>query len=112
MGFIDHLRDQGHAVESICRVLREQGCQVAARTYRAWRSGRVAARTVTDAMVVGRTLGVDALAAVGATGSLLFLLLGFAFGMTSGFAIPTAQAFGAGDLAADHRPSRRCSQPR
>ena len=52
MGFIDHLRDQGHAVESICRVLREQGCQVAARTYRAWRSGRVAARTVTDAMVV------------------------------------------------------------
>ncbi len=52
MGFIDHLRDQGHAVESICRVLREQGCQVAARTYRAWRSGRVAVRTVTDAMVV------------------------------------------------------------
>ena len=52
MGFIDHLRAQGHAVESICRVLREQGCQVAARTYRAWRSGRVAARTVTDAMVV------------------------------------------------------------
>ena len=58
---------------------------------------------VTDAMVVGRTLGVDALAAVGATGSLLFLLLGFAFGMTSGFAIPTAQAFGAGDLAAVRR---------
>ncbi len=52
---------------------------------------------VTDAFVVGRTLGVDALAAVGATGSLLFLLLGFAWGMTSGFAIPTAQAFGAGD---------------
>jgi len=54
---------------------------------------------VADAFIVGRTLGVDALAAVGSTGSLLFLLLGFAWGMTSGFAIPTAQAFGAGDAA-------------
>jgi len=54
MGFIDTMRAQGHAVESICRVLREQGCQVAARTYRSWkRSGRpVAARTVSDARVV------------------------------------------------------------
>ena len=49
---------------------------------------------VVDAIVVGRVLGVDALAAVGATGSLLFLLLGFAWGLTSGFAIPTAQAYG------------------
>ena len=56
-----------------------------------------------DAVVVGRHLGVDALAAVGATGSLLFLLLGFAWGMTSGFAIPTAQAFGARDAAAVRR---------
>ncbi len=54
MGFIDSLRGQGYAVESICRVLREQGCQIAARTYRAWkRTDRViAARTVTDAQVV------------------------------------------------------------
>ena len=52
---------------------------------------------IADAMVVGRVLGVDALASVGATGSFLFLLLGFAWGTTSGFAIPTAQAFGAGD---------------
>jgi putative transposase len=51
MGFIDEMRAQGHAVESICRVLREQGCQVAARTYRAWRRGSVAARTITDAQV-------------------------------------------------------------
>lgn len=58
---------------------------------------------VTDAFVVGRTLGVDALAAVGATGSLLFLLLGFAWGLTSGFAIPTAQAFGARDQRAVRR---------
>ena len=56
-----------------------------------------------DAIVVGRQLGVDALAAVGATGSLLFLLLGFAWGMTTGFAIPTAQAFGAHDGAAVRR---------
>ncbi|MCD1268784.1 MATE family efflux transporter [Microbacterium sp. MEC084] len=50
-----------------------------------------------DTVVVGRWLGVDALAAVGATGPLLFLLLGFAWGLTSGFAIPTAQAYGARD---------------
>ncbi len=56
-----------------------------------------------DTIVVGRHLGVDALAAVGATGSLLFLLLGFAWGMTSGFAIPTAQAYGARDYAAVRR---------
>ena len=52
MGFIDTMRAEGHAVESVCRVLREQGCQVAARTYRAWRLGRVAARTMSDAQVV------------------------------------------------------------
>ena len=38
MGFIDAMRAEGHAVESICRVLREQGCQIAARTYRAWKN--------------------------------------------------------------------------
>jgi putative transposase len=37
---------------SIYRVLREQGCQVAARTYRAWRNRRPAARTIGDAQVV------------------------------------------------------------
>lgn len=56
-----------------------------------------------DAIVVGRHLGVTSLAAVGATGSLLFLLLGFAWGLTSGFAIPIAQAFGARDDAAVRR---------
>ncbi len=55
---------------------------------------------VIDAMVVGQHLGVNSLAAVGTTGAMLFLLMGFAWGMTSGFAIPTAQAFGAGDLKA------------
>jgi putative transposase len=54
--FIDELRAEGHAVESICRVLREQGCQIAARTYREWaRTGRpVADRTITDAQVVNQ----------------------------------------------------------
>jgi transposase InsO family protein len=51
MGFIDTMRSKGHAVESTCRVLREQGCQVAARTYRAWKSRTVgpSARSVSDA---------------------------------------------------------------
>lgn len=54
MGFIDTLRAEGHAVESICRVLREQGCQIAARTYRSWKSPQrsIAARTFSDAEVV------------------------------------------------------------
>ena len=54
MGFIDTRGAEGHAVESICRVLREQGCQIAARTYRSWKQpGRaVAARTITDAQVI------------------------------------------------------------
>jgi putative transposase len=53
VAFIDEMRAEGHAVESVCRVLREQGCQVAARTYRAWtQPDRVVAdRTVTDAHV-------------------------------------------------------------
>jgi transposase InsO family protein len=54
VAFIDDQRSQGHAVESICRVLREQGLPVAARTYRLWKQADrpVAARTVTDAMVM------------------------------------------------------------
>jgi putative transposase len=53
MGFIDTMRAEGHAVESVCRVLTEQGCQVAARTFRAWRARRApAARTVSDPQVI------------------------------------------------------------
>src|SRR5690606_12329941 len=52
MGFIDTMRAEGHAVESICRVLREQGCQVAARTYRAWRQARLCQRDVEDAYLI------------------------------------------------------------
>lgn len=52
LAFIDTLRAEGHTVESILRVLQEQGVQIAARTYRAWKKGRVSARTITDARVV------------------------------------------------------------
>ncbi len=48
-----------------------------------------------DTMIVGRFLGVNALAGVGATGSLNFLVLGFCMGICAGFAIPVAQRFGA-----------------
>jgi putative transposase len=53
VAFVEEMRAEGFAVESICRVLSEQGCQVAARTYRSWRqpSRRVAARTIGDALV-------------------------------------------------------------
>lgn len=48
-----------------------------------------------DTMIVGRFLGVTALAGVGSTGSVNFLVLGFCMGLCSGFAIPVAQQFGA-----------------
>lgn len=48
-----------------------------------------------DAAVVGHYVGTNALAAVGATGSLTFLVIGFVDGMCAGFCIPVAQAFGA-----------------
>ena len=50
-----------------------------------------------DMIIVGQTLGTNALAAVGATGSINFLLVGFAVGLTSGLSIVTAQRFGARD---------------
>ena len=46
-------------------------------------------------MIVGRFVGVDALAAVGSAGSLNFLIIGFVLGLAAGFGIPIAQAFGA-----------------
>ncbi len=51
LGFIDTMRAEGHAAWSICQVLREQGHQIAARTYRSQRRGVVAAQTITDAQV-------------------------------------------------------------
>ncbi len=54
--------------------------------------------TVVDTMIVGRFLGVSALAAVGAGGWMTWMLLGAIMGMSEGFANPVAQAFGAGDI--------------
>lgn len=53
--------------------------------------------TVVDTMIVGRFLGVSALAAVGSGGWVTWMLLGAIMGMSEGFANPVAQAFGAGD---------------
>lgn len=50
-----------------------------------------------DTMIVGHFLGVDALAGVGATGSINFLIVGFCMGVCNGFVIPIAQKFGARD---------------
>jgi putative transposase len=60
VAFIDDMTAQGHTVESTCRVLREQGCPVAARTYRSWKQpGRtVAARTLTDAALAEVLIGL------------------------------------------------------
>ena len=58
---------------------------------------------LTDSTIVSRFLGVDALAAVGASTSIVFLILGFCNGCGGGMAIPVAQAFG----ARDYRSVRR-----
>lgn len=52
---------------------------------------------IIDAAIVGRWIGVEALAAVGASSSIMFLIMGFCNGSCAGFAIPVAQAFGAKD---------------
>lgn len=53
--------------------------------------------TVVDTMVVGKGLGVDALAAVGASDWLNWMCIGTMFGLAQGFSIPMAQEFGAGN---------------
>lgn len=50
-----------------------------------------------DTLIVGRTISMQALAAVGATGAISFMILGFIQGMTSGFSVITAQRYGARD---------------
>ncbi len=47
-----------------------------------------------DTIIVGKYLGVNALASVGSTGSINFMIVGFCIGVCSGFAIPVAQSFG------------------
>ena len=59
--------------------------------------------SMVDTIIVGRFLGSQSLAAVGSTGSLNFLILGFCLGLCSGFAIPVSQQFGAKDMASMRR---------
>ena len=54
--------------------------------------------TIIDAAIVGQSLGAQALASVGASTSVQFLVLGFCMGSCTGFGIPVAKYFGAGDL--------------
>lgn len=61
-----------------------------------------------DTMIVGRFLGVEALAAVGTTGSINFMVIGFCMGVCSGFSIPIAHKFGAGDYAGLHKYVANC----
>lgn len=56
-----------------------------------------------DMIIVGRYVGAGALAAVGSTGTLMFLIQGFALGITAGFGILTSQRFGARDEAGVRR---------
>lgn len=50
-----------------------------------------------DSIIVGRFVSVEALAGVGATGALNWLIIGFIIGTSNGFAVPVAQCFGAKD---------------
>lgn len=64
---------------------------------------------IVDTVIVGRILGVDSLAAVGATGSVCFLTIGFCIGMCSGFSIPISHKFGAGDHVGLRKYAANCT---
>lgn len=61
------------------------------------------AYSLIDAAIVGKFLGIGPLAAVGASSSVIFLILGFCNGCSAGFGIPVAQRFGARDYSAMRR---------
>ena len=50
---------------------------------------------IIDAAIVGQFLGTEALASVGASSSIQFLVLGFCMGSCTGFGVPVAKYFGA-----------------
>ena len=62
-----------------------------------------------DTLIVGRFLGVNALAAVGCTGALMFLMLGFVIGFSTGLSIYTGQRFGARDEEGVRRSAAACA---
>ena len=53
--------------------------------------------SMVDTIIVGKFLGTGPLAAVGSTGSVTFLILGFCMGVCTGFTIPVSQRFGSKD---------------
>jgi putative MATE family efflux protein len=54
---------------------------------------------VIDTLIVGRYVGVEALAALGVSGPIGFTLIGFALGLSTGFSVIVSQRYGAGDEA-------------
>lgn len=54
--------------------------------------------SMADAVIVGKFVGTKGLAAVGATGTITFLIIGFLMGLTTGFTVLTSQKFGAGRM--------------
>lgn len=64
--------------------------------------------SMADALIVAQCLGVNEFAAVGSTGPINFMILGFCMGVCNGFAIPIAQRFGAGDYKALRKYVANC----
>ncbi len=64
--------------------------------------------SVVDTVIVGRFLGMNALAGVGATGSVNFMIVGFCMGVCGGFAIPVAHKFGARDYSGMRQVIANC----
>lgn len=64
--------------------------------------------SLVDTLIVGRFLGKVNLAAVGATGSINFLIIGFCMGVCSGFSIPISHKFGAGDHVGLRKYAANC----
>lgn len=59
--------------------------------------------SLVDAAIVGKFLGINSLASVGASSSVIFLILGFCNGCSCGFGIPVARKFGARDYSTMRR---------
>ncbi len=59
--------------------------------------------SMVDTIVVGRFVGVEALAAVGSTSGFSFMVVGFAQGLTAGFSVIISQRYGAKDMEAMRR---------
>ena len=63
---------------------------------------------LSDTLIVGRLLGVSALAAVGCSGCLMFFMFGFVIGFTAGLSILTGQRFGAKDEEGMEKSAAAC----